>query len=435
MLKERQAAYPFFLNLDGFLRIISYLVSAWGSKHPSPEEMKKDPLLKEFAKEEASYKEEHDIPDSGIPIIHFEKLVTFVRRFWHERFRLDIQNTSKTLEEKIIHSLAFGKIVNAKHGPRVKLERTADAIDSRKEQRYFNQILYLLQEEDISRYLKIVPHKNLEGTLSPIQALDYDLSDVEDHRAYVHYSSNIGNLNTYFSGFTSTEIDFAKHYLRPGICKLTRLEIRAIGTHWSKSNTKTAIEKEFLDLVSDTRGLDDRKEVATLPLLIKEIEDQQDFYQKANKVFGYVDEAYRKANSNRFLYASAFKKLNETFHADNEISTIFNKHFDKPELIWNNEDLSKLTEASKQFYSLLSFVTALGYYQNSKYVPTRTRKRADYLFDERPQIFKSDFPSNILDLFEGNLGERRLLRRRVQSAIISHLKIMQDFADNLKETQ
>jgi hypothetical protein len=144
---SEETSFEPFQNIDRFLRIIAYILSKWQQNHPQNAALKNDPILKKHIKEELpNYLADKS---DAIPIIHFEKMLTFTYRFWNyvaAEEKKDI--TSNPKKRKFSHNLTFATIADAKHGPRLQLIPTKELTDSR-HGRFFNQILFSLQQEGL----------------------------------------------------------------------------------------------------------------------------------------------------------------------------------------------------------------------------------------------------------------------------------------------
>ena len=257
VLREDEIQVGF--HIEKYIRILTYVFNRWAYYRDRN-------TIEQNAQESKSKCNiiSKEIPSSDVlPVIHFEKLATFIWRFCTELFyyyRESYSNSPEKLDEfkrkKFISSSVF-EVTPAKHGRRI-LRVNKNVTPGC----YLIDILNNFERKDISSYVKIYLDSENKASLSKhtqrsdidhFSTIEYNLRG-EDHLTYLEPSYAVTNTSDFLRDIDPLEVQNIVK-LASLIEPLSRGEIRALGTHDNYKHTQEDILAEIEYLLPYLRAI------------------------------------------------------------------------------------------------------------------------------------------------------------------------------------
>ena len=411
---------------DRFFRLIEYIVYKWHKYQESvtSNKLEGENNLKTGLVSDAQAKLPQnnfflrDIPPHALPIIDFEKLLTFLCRFWDHCYRND---DPKGKNREMQHCFNFLQEVPAKHGRRVakitthdeEIEVDDNEFEFNKNFRFVNDILYNLQEEKISKYLEI----NCTGEKKKrkrYEVTDIYTYDAEGSEYYVLPSSPISNSAEHLNGFTDLELKLTETLVNV-TKKLSASQIKALGTHENKSKTIKDAKKEFKDiLVPKKRKKYGKENISLLNELVKKFEEQNNYFEYAKDIISYLNEVLNKSKGNKIDYAVAYNSsLNEL--SATPFLEIFKNIQNDPDEMWNDPILGIYFSTADYFIKVIKLIAAAGYYIKNKKLENEFRS----YFEIGQKILLENKVEKAEDLFQN--GSDSLLKSNIHKFLLDKI--------------
>ena len=287
------------------------------------------------------------MPGNCLPIIHFEKLATLLRRLWTSQWELPtnqaavqqcLSNTAapNVEDSTITHPSPFTE-KRAKHGKRL-LRMDGQPLPPT----YLAEILhelYKLRDMQVVSYFSVEAPVGPEGKENP-----------SDHRTIVGPTLPFADPDVFLDGFTRTEKDLLiklEHALR----RLSSCEIRALGTHSDVSEAIADIEFEIAHMKPHARKAQ------------QQLTAGECFLDSSNEMFEFADEAWRKSARNKSHYGNAHRIVLSEIPKSSPLYEAFQRCQRPASEIWDGTQLPPLRRQAENALAISQYTSAIAFFR------------------------------------------------------------------------
>lgn len=300
------------------------------------------------------------VPANCLPIIHFEKLATLLRRLWNSQWNLSenqeivkqcANNTaSSDLHEAVItHPSPFME-KRAKHGKRL-LRMDGE----QKTPTYLAEIiheLHKLRDQQVVSYFS-VEVKPMEGDTQDVSRRKGNPhTSPSDHRTIVGPTLPFIDPNLFLEGFTKAERDFL-FAVGQALKRLSSCELRALGTHSDVTET-------MADIRLEVQKMQQHAKLARQALLSGEC-----FYESGDETCEYADEAWRKSTRNEEPYRSGHAMALTEIPTGGRLRMAFQECQMPPQQIWKSSQIQPLKVQAERALPISQYASAVAFFRRS----------------------------------------------------------------------